>query len=94
MYIYVLSIITFPHSITTRYPNVRSISQTLTPQDYTEDLGIVSATPQLLIKLKQTSEILVGSKVVVLPAGHAAALELPEEFNSAVLEFLSEVKTD
>lgn len=40
---------------------------------------------------KQTHEAMVGSKLVVLPTGHAAALELPERFNSAVLDFLGEV---
>lgn len=37
-------------------------------------------------------EHIVGSKLVVLPTGHAAAIELPEKFNSAVLEFLSVVR--
>jgi 3-oxoadipate enol-lactonase len=32
-----------------------------------------------------------GSKMVVLPTGHAAAIELPDRFNAAVLEFLSEI---
>ncbi|UCH51373.1 MAG: alpha/beta hydrolase [Chloroflexota bacterium] len=40
---------------------------------------------------KQASEMIAGSKVVVLPTGHAAAIEMPDKFNSAVLEFLSEV---
>ncbi|MFC1901837.1 alpha/beta fold hydrolase [Chloroflexota bacterium] len=40
---------------------------------------------------KLAQQVIVGSKLVVLPAGHAANLELPEKFNSAVLEFLSEV---
>lgn len=30
-----------------------------------------------------------GSKLVTLPAGHAAAVECPDDFNAAVLEFLS-----
>lgn len=38
---------------------------------------------------KHAHEAIVGSKLVILPTGHAAALELPEKFNSAVLEFLS-----
>ena len=38
---------------------------------------------------KQAQEALAGSEVVVLPTGHAAAIESPERFNSAVLEFLS-----
>jgi len=41
---------------------------------------------------RQVHEAIAGSKLVVLPSGHAAAVELPEKFNSAVLEFLSEVK--
>ena len=41
---------------------------------------------------RQAHEAIAGSKLVVLPSGHAAAVELPEKFNSAVLEFLSEVK--
>jgi len=41
---------------------------------------------------KQAQKALVGSKLVILPTGHAAAVELPEKFNSAVVEFLSEVK--
>lgn len=40
---------------------------------------------------KQTHKAIVGSKLVTLPTGHAAAIELPEKFNSAVLEFLSAV---
>lgn len=38
---------------------------------------------------KQAHEAIAGSKLVVLPAGHASAVELPEKFNTAVLEFLS-----
>lgn len=41
---------------------------------------------------KQTHKAIVGSKLVILPTGHAAAIELPEKFNSAVLEFLSKAK--
>jgi len=40
---------------------------------------------------KQAHEAIAGSKLVILPTGHAAALELPEKFNPAVLEFLSGV---
>jgi pimeloyl-ACP methyl ester carboxylesterase len=32
-----------------------------------------------------------GSKVAILPTGHAAAVELPGEFNSTVIEFLSAI---
>ena len=38
---------------------------------------------------KRANEAIAGSKMVVLPTGHAAAIEAPEQFNSAVLEFLS-----
>jgi 3-oxoadipate enol-lactonase len=38
---------------------------------------------------KQVQKALTGSKFVVLPTGHAAAIEQPERFNSVVLEFLS-----
>lgn len=38
---------------------------------------------------KQAQKAITGSKLVTLPTGHAAAIELPEKFNSAVLEFLS-----
>jgi pimeloyl-ACP methyl ester carboxylesterase len=41
---------------------------------------------------RQAHEAIAGSKLVILPTGHAAAVELPEKFNSAVLEFLSEVR--
>jgi len=40
---------------------------------------------------KQANEAIAGSKLVVLPTGHAAAIELPEKFNSAVLEFLTSI---
>jgi len=32
-----------------------------------------------------------GSKMVVLPTGHAGSIELPDKFNSAILDFLSEI---
>ena len=40
---------------------------------------------------KQVHEAIIGSKLVVLPTGHAVAIEMPDKFNSVVLEFLSEV---
>jgi 3-oxoadipate enol-lactonase len=40
---------------------------------------------------RQAGEMIRGSKVVILPTGHAAAIEMPDKFNAAVLEFLSEV---
>ncbi|MCX8126681.1 MAG: alpha/beta hydrolase, partial [Dehalococcoidia bacterium] len=33
-----------------------------------------------------------NSKLVVLPAGHASMLELPEEFNNAVMQFLKSLQ--
>jgi 3-oxoadipate enol-lactonase len=33
-----------------------------------------------------------GSKLVILPTGHATPVELPDRFNSAVMEFLSSIK--
>jgi 3-oxoadipate enol-lactonase len=41
---------------------------------------------------KQAHEAIAGSKLVILPTGHASAVELPDKFNSAVLEFLSGVR--
>jgi 3-oxoadipate enol-lactonase len=38
---------------------------------------------------KQAREAIAGSKLVILPTGHAAAIELPKKFNPSVLEFLS-----
>jgi 3-oxoadipate enol-lactonase len=38
---------------------------------------------------KSAQKAIVGSKLVILPTGHAAALELPGKFNSAVMQFLS-----
>lgn len=40
-------------------------------------------------RAKQVQQAIAGSKLVILPVGHAAAIELPDKFNSAVLEFLS-----
>jgi 3-oxoadipate enol-lactonase len=44
-----------------------------------------------LESVKQLQKYLAGSKLITLPAGHAAAVEQPDQFNSAVLDFLSEV---
>jgi 3-oxoadipate enol-lactonase len=41
---------------------------------------------------KQVQKALAGSKFVTLPTGHAAAIEQPGQFNSVVLEFLSELE--
>jgi pimeloyl-ACP methyl ester carboxylesterase len=38
---------------------------------------------------KLAQKAIVGSKLVILPTGHAAAVEFPSKFNSAVMEFLS-----
>ena len=43
---------------------------------------------------KHVHEAIAGSKLVILPTGHAAAVELPEKFNSTVLEFLLEVRPE
>ena len=40
---------------------------------------------------KQMNNAISGSQLVILPTGHAAAVELPDEFNQAVLKFLSEL---
>jgi pimeloyl-ACP methyl ester carboxylesterase len=42
---------------------------------------------------KREHEAIASSKLVILPTGHAAAVELPEKFNSTVLEFLLEVRS-
>jgi pimeloyl-ACP methyl ester carboxylesterase len=36
-----------------------------------------------------TQKAIVGSQLVILPTGHTTAIELPEKFNSVVMEFLS-----
>jgi 3-oxoadipate enol-lactonase len=41
---------------------------------------------------KKVQERLLGSKLVLLPCGHTAAVELPSEFNCAVTKFLSSVE--
>ncbi len=41
---------------------------------------------------KQAHEAIAGSKLIILPTGHAAAIEMPDRFNSAVLDFLSNVR--
>jgi pimeloyl-ACP methyl ester carboxylesterase len=41
---------------------------------------------------KRTHQAISNSTLIVLPAGHAVSMELPEEFNAAVLEFLSGVE--
>lgn len=41
---------------------------------------------------KQAHQAMPGSKFVVMPTGHASAIEMPDKFNLTVLEFLSEIK--
>jgi len=41
---------------------------------------------------KLAQKRIVGSKLVILPTGHAAAIELPSKFNSAVMKFLSGIR--
>jgi 3-oxoadipate enol-lactonase len=41
---------------------------------------------------KQAHEAIAGSKLVILSTGHASAIEAPDRFNAAVLEFLSGVR--
>ena len=41
---------------------------------------------------KQLQQAIPDSKLVILPAGHSSPFEAPDEFNRAVLEFLSELK--
>ena len=40
---------------------------------------------------KLAQKAIVGSKLAIFPSGHAAAIELPDKFNSAVMEFLSKL---
>lgn len=41
---------------------------------------------------KQAQQAIAGSELVILPTGHAAAIEAPDRFNAAVLDFLSRVE--
>lgn len=41
---------------------------------------------------KLAQKAIAGSKLVTMPTGHAAAVEQPEKFNAAVLDFLSQIK--
>jgi pimeloyl-ACP methyl ester carboxylesterase len=41
---------------------------------------------------KKAQEEIAGAKLIILPTGHAAPVELPDRFNSAVMEFLSNIK--
>ncbi|MDP2917421.1 MAG: alpha/beta hydrolase [Dehalococcoidia bacterium] len=42
---------------------------------------------------KREQAALPGSKLVILPTGHASAVEMPQRFNQAVLEFLSQIRS-
>ena len=53
-WIYILSIITFPHVETTRYPDTKGRKNALNPSDYTLELGIVKATPKILPHLNRS----------------------------------------
>lgn len=66
------------------------------------DLGRLSC-PVLLIagehdafapleSMRQTQAAIPGSRLEALPAGHASALEAPEQFNNVVLDFLAAVR--
>lgn len=48
-----------------------------------------SITP--IDQVRKAHKAITGSRLTVLPAGHAVAIEAPEEFNSAVLDFLSKI---
>ncbi len=39
----------------------------------------------------EAQRLIPGSKLVIMPTGHASAIERPTEFNQAVLDFLSEL---
>jgi pimeloyl-ACP methyl ester carboxylesterase len=41
---------------------------------------------------RQSQQLMRGSTLVVLPTGHASAVELPDRFNDAVLNFLSSLR--
>jgi 3-oxoadipate enol-lactonase len=41
---------------------------------------------------EQAQQAVPGSQLVIMPTGHASAIEMPDEFNSAVLEFLTRIK--
>jgi pimeloyl-ACP methyl ester carboxylesterase len=41
---------------------------------------------------EKTHKEIAGSELVILPTGHATAIESPDQFNSAVIEFLSELR--
>jgi 3-oxoadipate enol-lactonase len=74
---------------------MRSLSKPIAPPDLSKvkcPVLIIVGENDILVQPaqgKEAHEIITGSKLVLLPTGHAAAIESPEEFNSAVLEFLA-----
>jgi 3-oxoadipate enol-lactonase len=55
---------------------------------------IIVGENDALISVKrgiQAREAIPGSELVVLPSGHAAAVEAPEQFNKAVLDFMAKI---
>ena len=77
---------------------IRAIGALTTPPD----LSIVKS-PVLIIagendaiagidQANLTNKAIIGSKLVILPTGHASPIELPDRFNSIVMDFLSTIK--
>jgi len=56
--LYVISFITFPHEKFSRYPDGK-----MKPTDYTQDLGIVMATPELIKYLEEIHKYLQKEKI-------------------------------
>ncbi len=54
MKMYLIATLTYPHEVYTRYPD-----REIKPSQYTEDLGIVKAAPQLFIILDEALDFLV-----------------------------------
>lgn len=52
-FLYIASAVTYPHEAFTRYPD-----KSIRPEDYTAELGIVQATPELLGRLERTLVLL------------------------------------
>lgn len=59
MYIFAFAVITFPHEAYTRYPDGK-----MTPSDYNQDLGIVSATKKIAKGLRSEVD---GLKTIIRP---------------------------
>lgn len=77
---------------------MRSLGVPATPIDLSEvkcPVLLIAGANDLYMGTEQSErvhEAIVGSKLVILPTGHAAAVELPDKFNLAVLEFLSGIE--